>query len=131
MGSAHADELQYLFNNGKNVMNGDVMPALSASQQDLASKMRKYWGNFARTGNPNGAGLLSWPKVSDAYVNLLPYENRIELFQKLSPSNAGGIATRHKTPINLLDYDFDDTHGCALLNALMPIARPLAPVMIY
>ncbi|MES2264660.1 MAG: carboxylesterase family protein [Pseudomonadota bacterium] len=130
-GSAHADELQFLFNNGKNVMNGEAMPALSASQQDLAGKMRKYWGNFVRTGNPNGSGLPNWPKVSDAYVNLIPYENRLELFQKLSPSNAGGIATRYKTPINLLDYDFDDTHGCALLDTLMPIARPLAPVMIY
>ncbi|AMO22729.1 carboxylesterase/lipase family protein [Ramlibacter solisilvae] len=131
-GSAHVDELHYLFNHGRNVLNGDPMPALSSSQLDLAAKMRKYWGNFARTGNPNGSGLPSWPKFSDAYVNLLPYENRLELFQRLSPSNFdGGIKTRYKTPINQIDYDFDDVHGCRLLDTLMPISRPLVPVMIY
>jgi len=23
--------------------------------------MQKYWSNFAKNGNPNGAGLPSWP----------------------------------------------------------------------
>jgi para-nitrobenzyl esterase len=32
-------------------------PAIKA----LASRMLGYWVNFARTGDPNGRGLLSWP----------------------------------------------------------------------
>jgi carboxylesterase type B len=27
----------------------------------LSKKMMDYWVNFAKTGNPNGQGLVDWP----------------------------------------------------------------------
>lgn len=65
-GAFHAGELQYLFDwpeSGK----------LSAAQQRLSAQMMRYWVNFARTGNPNGAGLSPWQRyrTADRYVQSL------------------------------------------------------------
>jgi para-nitrobenzyl esterase len=42
--SEHAAELQFLFNFGT---------PLSTDEQQLASEMKTYWGNFVNTGDPN------------------------------------------------------------------------------
>jgi len=36
----------------------------SASDWALCRKVMTYWTNFARTGNPNGPGLLEWPEYN-------------------------------------------------------------------
>jgi para-nitrobenzyl esterase len=63
-GAAHTLELQYIFPRYHGAA-GAPRP-LSAEQQKLSDAMVKYWTNFARTGNPNGKGLPSWPKWTDA-----------------------------------------------------------------
>ncbi|CAJ1057258.1 liver carboxylesterase 2-like [Xyrichtys novacula] len=36
--------------------------ACSKEEEQLSKTMMSYWGNFARTGSPNGEGLVHWPQ---------------------------------------------------------------------
>ena len=57
-GVRHADELPYVFQGLKEFETGAV-----AADYRVSGMIASYWTNFARTGDPNGAGLPRW----DAY----------------------------------------------------------------
>jgi para-nitrobenzyl esterase len=55
-GATHVAEIPYMFDN--------LPPDLPFTDTDrqLAATMSSYWVSFARTGDPNGAGLPAWPE---------------------------------------------------------------------
>lgn len=70
-GTPHFAEVHFLFNTLEFRYRTDVTP----EDQNVANMMLSYWTNFAKTGNPNGDGLKTWPKYSkstDLILDFLP-----------------------------------------------------------
>lgn len=85
-GAYHASELAYQFD------LGGEHAAFTPEQQILSDQMMQYWGNFTRTGDPNGADLPQWQPFHT--TDVVPYAH------VLAPG-AGGLrgrdlATEHK-----------------------------------
>ena len=57
----HASELKYVFNTH-----------VDSKDDSLAKLMADQWAQFAKTGNPNGEGLPSWPlyKIDEEYLRI-------------------------------------------------------------
>ncbi|XP_058624088.1 uncharacterized protein LOC131534960 isoform X1 [Onychostoma macrolepis] len=62
VGSDHGDEvifvLGFCFADGRIKLDEE----LSEEENELCRTVMAYWGNFARTGSPNGLGLTEWPE---------------------------------------------------------------------
>uniref|UniRef100_A0A670YFL8 Carboxylic ester hydrolase n=1 Tax=Pseudonaja textilis TaxID=8673 RepID=A0A670YFL8_PSETE len=62
----HGDEIAFVF--GKPFF----MDNATEEDKTLSKVIMKYWANFARSGNPNGAGLVTWPRydLSEQYLEV-------------------------------------------------------------
>lgn len=63
LGAVHLWDQQFVFGTM-------IPPADQPAHHALSEAVETYWTNFARTGNPNGAGEPAWPQVDDAQTYL-------------------------------------------------------------
>ena len=77
LGAYHDSEQQYL-------MNVSLFPfpvSFTPDQQQLSQAMITYWTNFANTGDPNSAGVPTWPpynSAADQFQSLIPPDPTVE-----------------------------------------------------
>ena len=89
-GAPHATEIPFVFDTVAEKYGKDLTDADRAT----AKAANAYWANFAKTGNPNGAGLPKWPAYS-AKTDILmdftatgpvakpdPWKERLDLVEK-------------------------------------------------
>lgn len=57
-GAPHGGEIGYVFG----TLSAGRGGAPTAEDQAVSRMVQSYWVNFARTGDPNGAGLAAWPR---------------------------------------------------------------------
>jgi len=64
----HSDDIEYVFGALDTRPGAEWLP----ENRRLSEQMVGYWTNFARTGDPNGAGLPTWPKYDkdDSLIHL-------------------------------------------------------------
>ena len=76
VGAVHASDLPYVFGTLDKGVPYSLPPpipptVISDIDWQVSKVMQQYWTNFAKTGNPNGAGLPEWPRYdasSRAYI---------------------------------------------------------------
>jgi para-nitrobenzyl esterase len=71
-GALHATEIPYVFNTIRANLGDSVTPA----DAQTARAANAYWANFARTGDPNGAGLPRWERYDAATDRILDFTNK-------------------------------------------------------
>ena len=89
-GAAHASEIPYVFDNLRDRNGATVAPKDKA----VAKMMNAYWANFAKTGNPNGKGLPTWPGYD-------PKKN--EVFEFTSDGSATGTPDERKARLDVIE----------------------------
>ena len=66
-GAVHSAEIEYALGN----LDGNAVYRWSDDDRRVSAMMQGYFANFIKTGNPNGAGLASWPSVTHPAPNVM------------------------------------------------------------
>jgi para-nitrobenzyl esterase len=78
LGAFHGSELAYVFGNFPYRLDYQDL------DRQLAETMETYWTNFARTGDPNGAGMTAWPIYDATKDNVLDFGDTVGVAFKIN-----------------------------------------------
>lgn len=80
-GAAHGAEVSHLFRH-------PLRPNSTLSEHDLevSAPLRRYWIQFARTGNPNGDDVPAWPAFTRDQPNTMNFGAAPELLPAIFPA---------------------------------------------
>jgi para-nitrobenzyl esterase len=98
-GTPHGGEIAFAFNTLGAGGFGPPPPPATDEDRAVSHMAQSYWVNFARTGDPNGAGLPNWPRY-DPQKDLIfefhpggsagaipdPWKSRLDVMQKATES---------------------------------------------
>jgi para-nitrobenzyl esterase len=76
----HCMELPFVFNN---IALCEEMTGGTKEAYALADKVSKAWIQFAKTGNPNHAGLPKWPAYNSSNTATMHFDNKCEVKPQL------------------------------------------------
>jgi para-nitrobenzyl esterase len=81
----HGSEMPYVFRHLDQILGARY----TDEDRKLSETMATYWTNFAKTGNPNGAGLPPWPTFTDRdakamYLDSQPHAGPVPNVDKLT-----------------------------------------------
>ncbi|HUB80153.1 MAG TPA: carboxylesterase family protein [Bryobacteraceae bacterium] len=76
-GVPHGGEIPFVFDHFPALLK----PFVTAADQVMADKVSSAWVQFAKTGNPNGAGLPEWPAYTATADRLLEWGTPIAVRQ--------------------------------------------------
>ncbi|KAG7267571.1 hypothetical protein CRUP_005991 [Coryphaenoides rupestris] len=62
VGSDHGDEISTVLGFCFTTTHVKLSILCTEEEQELSKLLMAYWANFARTGSPNGPGLVEWPQ---------------------------------------------------------------------
>ena len=94
-GATHVNDLGYLWD-----YLGTSLP-FDSDQQELSQTMITMWGDFVRSGNPNGPTTPDWPR----------YDQSAEIMRLVAPGSAA-------VPSAAVSAD----HGCSAWDTIAPLA---------
>jgi para-nitrobenzyl esterase len=87
--AGHGAEIRYVFD------QLDQDPRVwSADDRQLAREIVGYWTNFAKTGDPNGAGLAAWPAFDGTKANVKRLGTAAEIRERGALPNFDSFSDR-------------------------------------
>ncbi|MGZ5928563.1 MAG: carboxylesterase/lipase family protein [Rhizomicrobium sp.] len=94
LGVPHTVEITYVFDN-LDVPTENAITGTGKDRYPMADKMSRAWTNFARTGNPNVAGLPQWRPYSVADRAVMIFNDQCKLVVDPYPEERMAIIDIH------------------------------------